>query len=61
MSEIPLCQNCHAPMLQFSVSKSGSITYYCGCVPNSITWKTIHPEKEIPRVKRTGGFIPQGE
>ena len=56
----PLCDHCGQPMTFHSERLSGQRSYYCRCVPCTITWRTIHPDKEIPRVKRTG-YIPQGE
>ena len=53
----PTCPHCGKLMTWHSKSEGGSETYFCAC--NGITWQTIHPEKEIPRVKRT--YIPQGE
>lgn len=61
MKDVPLCQHCHKPMTYHSERLSGQRTFYCACRGGEITWKTVHPDKEIPRVKRTPGFFPQGE
>jgi len=54
MIDAPLCPHCNQTMLLNSKLPNGQCTYYCGCIPGQITWHTIHPDKEIPRVKRTG-------